>query len=65
MRTLIHNPVAEPLDVAIGVNGVTQRVRVAGNETRRVESAVRGGDTPLAITFKGDRRLVILETEFR
>jgi hypothetical protein len=65
MTTTVMNPVPDPLDLDVTVNGVAQRVRLAGNQTTKIETAVRGGDAPLAIGFVGDRRIVILETEFR
>ncbi|CAN5822540.1 hypothetical protein BH11GEM1_BH11GEM1_03040 [soil metagenome] len=65
MTTLIQNPVAEPLDLEITVNGAPQLLHVPPNSSTKVETPVRGGATPLAISFRGDRRLVILETDFR
>ena len=65
MATLIQNPVSESLDLKITVNGTSQLVHLAPNSSKTVETPVHGGATPLAISFMGDRRLVILETDFR
>jgi hypothetical protein len=65
MTTTVQNPVADALELELTVNGVVQKVRLAGKETTKIETAVRGGSVPLAIGFKGDRRIVILETDFR
>ncbi|MDQ6736535.1 MAG: glycosyl hydrolase family 2, partial [Gemmatimonadota bacterium] len=65
MTTLIQNPTADALDLQISVNGAAQVVHLGPEATLRVESPVRGGAAPLAIGFRGDRRLVILETDFR
>jgi hypothetical protein len=63
MATTIQNPVAEPLELELRVNGVLQKVSVPGNQTVTAASSIKPGD--LEIGFKGDRRLVILETSFR
>ncbi|MEO8334087.1 MAG: glycoside hydrolase family 2 TIM barrel-domain containing protein [bacterium] len=63
MVTTIQNPVADVLELEIHVNGGVQKVSVPGNQTIRTESSIKAGD--LEIGFKGDRRLVILETEFK
>ena len=65
MITTIQNPVAETLELSLTVNGAVHKVSVPGNQTTSVETAVRGGDAPLEIGFKGDRRLVLLETVFK
>jgi beta-galactosidase len=65
MITTLENPVAEPLALEIRVNGIAQQVHVPASATIRVETPVRGGVTPLAIVFRGDRRVVITETDFR
>jgi hypothetical protein len=63
MVTTIQNPVADPLELELRVNGMLQKVSVPGNQITKAESSIKPGD--LEIGFKGDRRLVILETEFR
>jgi hypothetical protein len=64
MTTTVMNPATEPLDVEISLNGATQRQRVGAGETARIESPLKGA-TSLAIGYRGDRRLVLLETEFK
>jgi beta-galactosidase len=65
MLTTASNPAAEPLELEISVNGVAQRTRIGAGETTHIETPARGGSAPLAIVFRGDRRLVLLETDFR
>jgi hypothetical protein len=63
MTTTIENPTAQALEMEVGVNGATTRCTVPAHATARVESQVPNA-APLAITFRGDRRLVLLETSF-
>lgn len=65
MTTTIENPVDDAITLDIGVNGATQHVTIPPKQTIRVATPVRGGAAPLAITFRGDRRAVLLETDFR
>lgn len=65
MVTTVNNPVAQPLEFEIEVNGARQHSTIPPNQTTRIETGVRGGETPLSITYRGDRRTVILETDFR
>jgi hypothetical protein len=65
MVTTIENPVGTPLELDLTLDGRAQRVRVAGHSTATVETPVTSSAAPHAIGFKGDRRLVILTTEFR
>lgn len=65
MTTVVNNPVNVTLDFEIMVNGTRQSVKLPPNQTLRLETPVRGGDTPLAIVFRGDRRAVLLETDFQ
>ena len=63
MTTTIENPTAEALEMEVGVNGAATRCAVPARGTARCESPVP--NEPLALTFRGDRRLVLLETSFR
>ncbi len=65
MVTTILNPIPEALEMEIGVNGATSRSTIPGASTVTIENHILGGRSPLAVTFRGDRRLVILETDFR
>lgn len=65
MTTTVQNPVKDALDLELTVNGTIQKIHINGNETTRIDTPVHGGAEPLAISFRGDRRLVILETEFK
>lgn len=64
MVTTVRNPVEVALKLEIAVNGLSQAAIVPPGETVRIETPVRGGNTPLAIVFRGDRRIVLLETDF-
>ena len=65
MITTLENPVADTLALTITVNDAMQPIRVPPKQTIRVASPLRDGATQLAITFRGDRRVIITETEFR
>jgi hypothetical protein len=65
MLTTVDNSAAEPLEIEISVNGAAQRTRIAAGGTSQITTPVHGGAAPLAITFRGDRRLVLRETDFR
>jgi len=65
MVTTVNNPVSDPLQFEIEVNGTRHRATIAANQTVRIRTPVRGGVKPLGITYRGDRRAVILETDFR
>ncbi|MFI5257799.1 MAG: hypothetical protein ACHQRK_11120, partial [Gemmatimonadales bacterium] len=65
MITTLENPVSDTLALAISVNGAVQQLRVPPDSTIHVETPVHGGATPLALGFRGDRRVVILATEIR
>lgn len=63
MITTVWNPVAEPFDLEIEVNGVKHRERIPPHQTVRLETELPEV-TALAVTYRGDRRLVLLETDF-
>ncbi len=65
MYSTISNPVSRPLDIEIVVDGSARRSSIPAYSTLTVWSPVRGGARPIAITFRADRRLVLLETDFR
>ncbi|MBW3553170.1 MAG: glycosyl hydrolase family 2, partial [Gemmatimonadetes bacterium] len=64
MITTVWNPVAEPLDLEIDVNGARRRQTIAPGTTARIETPL-DEETALAVAYRGDRRLVLLETDFR
>ena len=72
MITTIENPVGETLEMEISVNGAKavhpvppfSTVRVPAALVRR-PGALRDAPQEVAIEFRGDRRLVLLETDFR
>jgi len=65
MLTTVSNPVKEDLPLEIEVNGARQAFTIPPGDSTQVRTAVRGGALPLQIVFRGDRRLVLLETDFR
>ncbi|MEO5903347.1 MAG: glycosyl hydrolase family 2, partial [Gemmatimonadaceae bacterium] len=65
MLTTISNPMTRDLEMEILVNGSPKRSVIHGGDTVTVESPISGGEKPLAISFRGDRRLVLLETDFK
>lgn len=72
MLTTIENPVGETLEMEITVDGASKvhpippftTVRVASTLVRPAGSG-RDATREVALTFRGDRRLVLLETDFR
>ncbi|MEO5579444.1 MAG: glycoside hydrolase family 2 TIM barrel-domain containing protein [Gemmatimonadaceae bacterium] len=64
MVTTVSNPVAQPLGMTIDVNGAATRSTIPAMSTIVVETPVRPNEA-LGIVFSGDRRLVVLETDFR
>lgn len=64
MTTTVENPSDTTLVLELTVNGATQREEIAAGATARVETALHGS-TDLAVTVRGDRRLVLRETAFR
>lgn len=70
MVTTVQNQGDVPLEIALSVNGTWSRQHVPPNGIDTVRVALprpsrRGGATPLALIFRGDRRLVLLDTDFR
>lgn len=64
MTTTVENPSDTTLVLELIVNGSTQHEQIGAGATARVETALRGA-TELAVTVRGDRRLVLRETAFR
>jgi len=65
MLTTIANPIARALEMEIELNGRVTRSSIPGMSTRVVETPLSSGEGSLAIALKGDRRLVVMETDFR
>ena len=72
MITTIENPIGETLEMEISVNGAKAVHPVPPFTTVRVPSslvrqpgALRNAPQEVALEFRGDRRLVLLETDFR
>jgi uncharacterized membrane protein len=64
MTTTVENPSDTTLALELTVNGATQREEVAAGATARIQTPLHGA-TELAVTVRGDRRLVLRETAFR
>ena len=63
--TTAWNPVDVPLELEVEVNGRKHRQRIAPGATERIETPLQSSETDVALTYRGDRRLVLLETEVR
>lgn len=64
MSTAVENPSDVPLPFELTTNGATQREEVAPHSTQRIETPLHDA-TDLAVTLRGDRRLVLRETAFK
>lgn len=60
--TLLWNPAGVPLEIAITVNGQTTTRPIPAGERVWVDTPLKG--TSVEMHFRGDRRLVILQTDF-
>jgi hypothetical protein len=65
MVTTVENPASQALELEIVLNGATSRCAVAASATVRCETPIANGDTALSLTFRGDRRLILIQSEFR
>lgn len=65
MLTTVSNPAPKALELEIEVNGARQRHSVGAGTTARVETALPAGATTLGVAYRGDRRLVLWETDFQ
>ncbi len=65
MLTTISNPVAEALEIELVVDSVVMKSSIPPTSTVTVETDIRGSDKAHEITFRADRRLVLIETDFR
>ncbi|HYD51864.1 MAG TPA: glycoside hydrolase family 2 TIM barrel-domain containing protein [Gemmatimonadaceae bacterium] len=63
MLTMVDNDTRDTLALTIELNGVTQHARLAPGRTT-IETPLAGA-TSLAIVYRGDRRTVLRETDFR
>ena len=65
MLNTVQNPSTDSLDVTVTVNGASLRRRLPPGETVRIESPLTAGVTTVSLTVRGDRRLILLESDFR
>jgi hypothetical protein len=65
MLTTVWNPADAPLELEIGLNGATQRASIPAHGTISVNTPLNDAGDSLAVRYRGDRRLVLLRTEFR
>lgn len=64
--TKVWNPTDEAVELSISVNGSEQRRTFAPHSTAEIANRLVGGrDGAVAMFFRGDRRLVLLETVAR
>ena len=64
-RTTVENPADSALAVTITLNGTAVRVTIGAHSTAVVQNAIPGGATAITLGFRGDRRLILLETDFQ
>ena len=66
MTTTVENPTAAPLPFEVRVNAEpVQHTTIPAKSTVTVETPLTGSPTSLGVTYRGDRRLVILTTDFK
>lgn len=65
MVTRVWNPSGQPLELEVEVDGASRREIVPPNDSIAIRSSLPARHGVLAITYRGDRRLVLLETDFR
>ncbi len=65
MSTTISNPVSQSLQMEITVNGVSSQETVPGKSVVTVNTPLTRANKTVGVSFKGDRRLVLLETDFK
>jgi hypothetical protein len=61
--TLVWNPADSPLEITIAVNGQRASRTIPAGERASVDVPVNG--TSISMQFSGDRRLVLLQTNFQ
>ncbi|MEJ7759876.1 MAG: hypothetical protein WKF55_09855 [Gemmatimonadaceae bacterium] len=65
MLTTVSNPADKALQMEIEANGSARASTIPPGGTALIETPITGGVTPIALVFRGDRKLVLLETDFR
>ncbi|HEX6536048.1 MAG TPA: glycoside hydrolase family 2 TIM barrel-domain containing protein [Gemmatimonadaceae bacterium] len=65
MITTVENPTGEPLALTVEVDGAATTARIPAHGTGSVRSALASTDGAHGVTFRGDRRLVLLQTSFQ
>jgi hypothetical protein len=64
MTTRVWNPADHALELEITVNGTARSYPVPAGGTVVLTTPLAAATTEVAVTFRGDRRLVLLETDF-
>jgi hypothetical protein len=65
MQTRVRNPDTVAHALEITVNGTAARHVVPPGGTATLDTPLAGSPTSIALAFRGDRRLIVLETSFR
>jgi len=65
LRTTVENPADSALAITVTLNGTPVTVTIAPNTSAVVENAIPAGVMSIVLGFRGDRRLVLLETDFQ
>jgi hypothetical protein len=64
MVTTVSNPTGEALRLEVEVNGEAHTAEVPAGATVPIRTPLSGATDALGVTYRGDRRLVLLETRF-
>jgi hypothetical protein len=65
LRTTVENPTDSALTITATVNGVDAQSTIAPHGTAVVENEIPPGTTSIRLGFRGDRRLILVDTDFR
>ena len=64
MVTTIENTTAQALGLTVVVNGEPHPTTIPAGSTHSVETPLDGAGGTIGVTYRGDRRLVLLDTRF-
>jgi hypothetical protein len=65
LRTTVENPADSALTMTVTVNGTDAQATVPAHGSAIVESVIAPGTTSITLGFRGDRRLILVDTDFR
>jgi beta-galactosidase len=65
LRTSVENPADSALTLTVTVNGADAQATIPAQGSAIIENVVAPGTTSITLEFRGDRRLILVETDFR